>query len=126
MNELREVQRAARRGKRDVGREMGGGVGRRDCATSCTGLLAQISGSGTSPSRALSRQETVAAVLTCLARLPDDQRAVVRLRFLEDVAVGEIAKRLGKNEMAVYQRCHRGLEALRTLLSAVTSRRTSV
>jgi RNA polymerase sigma factor (sigma-70 family) len=68
----------------------------------------------------------VAAVLTCLARLPDDQRAVVRLRFLEDVAVGEIAKRLGKNEMAVYQRCHRGLEALRTLLSAVTSRRTSV
>jgi len=46
--------------------------------------------------------------MTSLACLPDEQRAVVRLRFLEGVPVAEIAERLGKTEAAVYALCDRG------------------
>ena len=59
-------------------------------------------------------------MMTSLARLSEDQRAVVQLRFLEDVPVAEIARRLGKTETAVYMLCHRGLKSLRELLGSLT------
>jgi len=114
-SKLGEARRAARRQKRDVGREAGGG---RDLATTCTGLIAQLRASSTTPSRALSRKEAVALLQIALARLPEVQRTVVRLRFLEDVPVAEIAQRLGKGEMAVYQAIHRGLKRLGGMLSS--------
>jgi RNA polymerase sigma-70 factor (ECF subfamily) len=115
LNKLRDAERAARRWKRDVARDAGCPVGP---ATSYPDLLARVTGTGTTPSGAMSRQEAVAAIVTCLARLPPDYRQVVRLRFLEEVPVSEVAARLGKSEMAVYQQCHRALKALRELLES--------
>ena len=116
-NELRQAARHARQRKRDVGREAGCGAAAgpagRGFADTCTDLLNRLSASGTSPSSAFSRQEAVGAVLAGLARLSDDQRAVVRLRFLEDVPAAEIARQLGKSEPAIHMLCHRGLKALR-------------
>ena len=120
-NELRQAARHARQRKRDVAREAGSGAARgspgRGFADTCTDLLNRLSASGTSPSSAFSRQEAVGAVLAGLARLSDDQRSVVRLRFLEDVPVAEIGRRLGKSEPAIHMLCHRGLKALREKMS---------
>jgi RNA polymerase sigma-70 factor, ECF subfamily len=122
LNQLKDAGRALHRGKRDIGRVVpnvgrGGGAA---SAASYPDLLARVSAGDSTPSRALRREEASAAVLTCLARLKDDQREVVRLRFLEDVPVAEIAERLGKTETAVYTLCHRGLKALRELLGPIT------
>ncbi len=115
-NELRDAERAARRRKRDVARDA---AERPTWATSGAAFLSRVTATGTTPSQALSRQEALAAVMTSLARLPAEQRAVVRLRFLEDVPVAEIAGRLGKTETAVYTLCSRGLRALRERLTAL-------
>jgi RNA polymerase sigma-70 factor, ECF subfamily len=120
LNMLHDAQRAARRRKRDVGREAATPRPPRDFATTCTTILHQARGSLTSPSRALGRQEAAAALLSSLARLTEEQRQVVRLRFLENVPVPEIAARLGKNETAVYGLCYRGLSSLREYLEPVT------
>lgn len=122
-NERREMRRALHRRKRDVGRQISGvrgAGGRLDLSASYPNLLHQLKTADTMPSVRLGRREAVAAMMTCLARLSDDQRAVVQLRFLEDVPVAEIARRLGKTETAVYTLCHRGLKSLRELLGSIT------
>ena len=122
-NELRGIQRGLHRRKRDIGRQLTAArhaPGRPDLATSYPDLLTRLTAGDTPPSGRLRRREAVAAMMICLARLSDDQRAIVRLRFLEDVPVAEIARRLDKTETAVYMLCHRGLKSLRELLGSLT------
>lgn len=114
---LKDIQRAQRRQKRDVAREM---RDRPDRSASYPGLVARLAGGESTPSRHVARDEAIAAVMTCLARLQDEQREVVRLRFLEDVPVAEIAERLGKTETAVYTLCHRGLKSLRERMASIS------
>ena len=58
--------------------------------------------------------------MSSLARLPEEQREVLRLRFLRDVPFEEIAAGLGKSVDATYMICHRGLKTLRGLLVSIT------
>ncbi|MCK4341485.1 MAG: sigma-70 family RNA polymerase sigma factor [Phycisphaerae bacterium] len=117
LNQLRDVQRALRRQKRDVAREV---AAHADTTASYPDLINRLAGGESTPSRAIAKEEAVAAVMSCLARLKDDQREVVRLRFLEDVPVAEIARRMGKTDPAVYTLCHRGLKSLRELMVSIT------
>jgi len=73
-----------------------------------------------SPSRELAKAEVSAALTSSLARLTDDQREVVRLRFLEGWAVDEVASRLDKSEAAIHMLCHRGLKDLRKVMLSMT------
>jgi len=114
---LKGMQRAHRRRKRDVAREASPAVA---AATSYLNLAERLSGGEATPSRQMARGETEAVLMSCLARLGDDQREVVRLRFLEDVPVAEIAERLGKTETSVYTLCHRGLKSLHGLMTSIT------
>lgn len=52
-------------------------------------------------------------LLAAIADLPENQSIVVRLRFLEDCDITEIAQRLGLKENAVEVRLHRALKNLR-------------
>jgi RNA polymerase sigma-70 factor, ECF subfamily len=117
LNTLRNHQRALLRQKRNVAREQ-----RRPAAaeSSYLDLARRGAASDTTPSRHFARQEAVAAVASSLARLTDEQRAVVRLRFLEGRPVAEVAARLGKTEAAVHKLCYRGLKALNELLVSIT------
>ena len=122
-NELRGIQRGLHRRKRDPGRRLTAARpagGRPHPVESYPDLLGRLTAGDTTPSVRLGRGEAVAAMMTSLARLSDDQRVVVQLRFLEDVPVAEIARRLGKTETAVYMLCHRGLKSLRELLGSLT------
>lgn len=117
LNQLKDYQRALARQKRDVRRVRRGPDG---ATSSYADLADRLTAADSTPSHKVARSETVAAVLTSLARLSDDQRAVVRLRFLEGLPVAEVALAVGKSERAVNMLCHRGLKALRASLVSTT------
>lgn len=48
-----------------------------------------------------------------LGELPDDQRAVLELRYLDDRSVRQVADALGRPEGTVKSLAHRGVRALR-------------
>jgi RNA polymerase sigma-70 factor (ECF subfamily) len=52
----------------------------------------------------------------CLRRLPSMQRAVIALRFLDDLPVDEVARELGKRRAAIESLQRRALSQLRTML----------
>ena len=113
LNQLRDEQRALRRKKRDVGRIVSPHAG---LTRTYSDFFQRLATDDPTPSRHVARDEAVAAVMTSLARLSDEQREVVRLRILEDTPVSEIADRLGKTEKAVYALWYRGLRALQDLI----------
>jgi RNA polymerase sigma-70 factor (ECF subfamily) len=116
-NRLKDHQKAIRRRKRDPARLQRQTSQRR---TSVVDLAERLTAPDSTPSRKVARQEAVAALLTSLGRLTDDQRSVIRLRFLEGEPVSEVARRLGKTEPAIHMLCHRGLKALRELMASIT------
>ena len=57
--------------------------------------------------------EQRAALFQLVDRLPDDQRRVVILRFVEQKSIREIAQEMGRSEGAIKQLQFRALEKLR-------------
>jgi RNA polymerase sigma-70 factor (ECF subfamily) len=119
LNQLRDMQDALRRQKRDVAREAAHALAV-PASDSYPRLIDQLAATEPTPSRQVARAEAVAAVMSSLARLPEEQREVLRLRFLRDVPFEEIAAGLGKSVDATYMICHRGLKTLRGLLVSIT------
>ena len=117
LNVLKNRQRDLRAQKRDAAREIHGSL---DTTTSCPDLVHRLAAPESTPSRHVRREEAVGAVLSSMARLPDDQRDVIRLRFLEDRPVAEVAARLGKTEAAVHGLCRRGIRALRQSMVSIS------
>jgi RNA polymerase sigma-70 factor, ECF subfamily len=71
---------------------------------------------GPSPSERAQRQELCARVRAALGRLPERDREVLVLRYLEQMSTAEIAAVLGTTAGAVKVRHLRALERLRGLL----------
>ncbi len=79
-------------------------------------LAQRLLGRGSSPSERLARQEVRERVRAALARLPERDREVLVLRYLEQLATREVAEILGIPEGTVKSRHLRALERLRGLL----------
>jgi RNA polymerase sigma-70 factor (subfamily 1) len=116
-NYLIDRQRALKTKKRDVGREVPVAPGTSGPYQDQVQALACTM---STPSRHMGMQEATSAMMSSLARLTDDQRAVVKMRYLEGRRVAEIATTLGKTENAVHVLCHRGLNELRELMVSIT------
>jgi RNA polymerase sigma-70 factor (ECF subfamily) len=117
LNVLRDRHRFHGRMKRDL---------RRDArelsrmSESYEKLVERVAATDSTPSRKIAKAEASAAVLSSLARLTEDQRGVVELRFLKGWAVADVAEYLGKSEAAVHMLCHRGLKSLREVLLSMS------
>jgi RNA polymerase sigma-70 factor (ECF subfamily) len=72
------------------------------------------------PETAAQQAETRRIVRESIDRLPDTYRVVVMLRDIEELSTEETARLLGITTMAVKLRLHRGRQALRELLIAMS------
>jgi len=77
----------------------------------------RVSGSPPEPLTAEAGHESRIAVLAALSCVPPRQRAVLILRYWEDISVEETAELLGCSAGTVKSQAARGLQALRTRLS---------
>ena len=99
-------------GRRSVGREEPPGLPDESVRDLAERLLAP----GTGPSAALNRRERAARVRTALDRLPERDREVLVLRYLEDLSTADTAAVLGCSEGAAKVRLLRALRRLRDIL----------
>jgi len=93
------------------------------------GSLKQMHAAGTSPSRhesmlekllpdfvtgskVMRRQDAVAAMMMCMAKLPEDYRVVVQKLYLDEQPLAEVARELGRTEDAVRRLAGRAVERL--------------
>ena len=79
-------------------------------------LIDMLVASMTSPSAAFSRDLRHVQLLEALAKLPDDQREALRLRYVEGLPSKQIAERLGKTDGAVRVMLTRSLARLQQIL----------
>ena len=108
LNDLVDAQRCAKRG---------GGRGpvhvtEQDCSA-VIGLLELVAVHSRTPSRSVAEHEAVAAARAALENLPEDQRAALRMRYLEGLSVAETAAQMKRTAGAVQMLCNRGLASLR-------------
>jgi RNA polymerase sigma-70 factor, ECF subfamily len=70
-----------------------------------------------SPSEQAMRTERLVGLATALARLPEDQRAAVELRYLRGLSVPAVAEQMGRSTVSVTGLLYRGTRALRLLMA---------
>lgn len=129
IEKLATASRDLHRKKRDIRRIQRSGPRRRNNGSpqsSVADLINRLPGTDSTPSKGLARNEARAAVLSSLARLTDDQRAVIQMRFLEGLPTSEIAAALEKSEDAIYTLTHRGLKSLQSFLGSASKFLTQV
>ena len=86
-------------------------------AQSSARLEALLQANSTSPSEHVLRHEQLLQVSAALARLPDDQRLVLEMHYLQGCPVAVIAEDMGRTERSVAGLVRRGLQALRVMLA---------
>jgi RNA polymerase sigma-70 factor (ECF subfamily) len=86
-------------------------------AQSSARLGALLQANSTSPSERVLRHEQLLRVSAALARLPDDQRQVLEMHYLQGCSVAVVAADLGRTERSVAGLVRRGLQALRIMLA---------
>ena len=108
---LTDIRRAFHRQKRDIAREV------RLPSTSGTesygNLLDQVYADSGTPSQVIRRNEAIGALLACLSHIPEPQRRVIELRFLQGQSVTEVARRLDKSAASVVAMTRQALKTLR-------------
>ena len=72
------------------------------------------------PDAVLEHQESIAKALRHLARLPDNQQEVIRLKFQGDLSYREISRVTGLTVSHVGVLIHTGLKSIRTKLCPTT------
>jgi RNA polymerase sigma-70 factor (ECF subfamily) len=87
-----------------------------DLELSASRMESQLAADQTSPSERVVRGEELLRLAHAIARLPDDQRSVVELHYLNGLTVAEVAEQIGRTRPAAVGLLFRGLKRLRELL----------
>jgi len=61
-------------------------------------------------------KDEIARLLRCVDKLPEDQREVVILRYVDDLPYSEIARVIGKNTVAARVAAHRAVRSLKKIM----------
>lgn len=73
-----------------------------------------------SPTRSLARRELPNVIRIALARLNDNERCVVLLRFFDDLDWPQVAERMDNTVSSVRSVCHRALDKLEETLGSMS------
>ena len=99
-----------RRKKRDVGREATIGKGTSEGRET---LLSQIMPNLVTASQIMRQEDATAAMMSCIAKLPEEHRVIVTRHYLNQEPFSEIAADLGKTEDAVRRMGSRAVKKVR-------------
>lgn len=105
--------RRFRRKKRDVSREQMTG---RAAMEGRETLLSHVLPDTTTPSQIMRRDDASAALMACIAKLPEEYRVVVTRHYLQQESFADIAPDLNRSEDAARRMCSRAVEKLRECL----------
>jgi RNA polymerase sigma-70 factor (ECF subfamily) len=112
-NALADAIRNARAQKRDVAQEQALAAVLNDSSSRIQNWLVAPD---SSPSQRAEREDQLLRLAAALAKLPEDQRDAILLRYSLDTPVRTIAEQLGRTEKAVAGLLLRGRRKLRELL----------
>jgi RNA polymerase sigma-70 factor (subfamily 1) len=99
--------------KRDAGREVALDA---PADTERGGLIHLLVASMTTASQAFSRDQREIRLLAALDKLPPDQRAVLQMRYVENLPSKQIAERMGKSDGSIRVLLSRSLARLQQFL----------
>jgi RNA polymerase sigma-70 factor (ECF subfamily) len=80
------------------------------------GIASLLAVSMTTPSQALSRATKEYRLAQAVEELPEEQRAAIRMRYVEGLGTKEIAGRVGKSDVAIRVMLSRAVQKLQQLL----------
>ncbi|MCH7713650.1 MAG: sigma-70 family RNA polymerase sigma factor, partial [Chloroflexi bacterium] len=90
-----------------------------DAKGSLLNLFDAVSGDGSTPSSIMGCDESIQAVKLAIAKLPEDYREIVELRYVQEKSVHETAEITGKSPDAIQGVCRRAKQKmLKTLGNA--------
>jgi RNA polymerase sigma-70 factor (ECF subfamily) len=84
-------------------------------------LVDRIAGHDSTPSQKLMKQENRLRVRSALTKLPQRDRGILVLRFLEQLSIKETADVIGISQAAVSTRVFRALQRLRDIMKSEAS-----
>jgi RNA polymerase sigma-70 factor, ECF subfamily len=98
----------------------GGGLRTDSFVEPTSRVLEELAVHRRTPSKFAATREFFAAVERSIDGLPVDQGTAVRLRHVDQLAIAEVATKMGRTEDAVLQLCNRGLQGLRKALGSAS------
>ncbi|MCP4246993.1 MAG: sigma-70 family RNA polymerase sigma factor [bacterium] len=116
---LVDAIRAAR--LRGAGRQWRGRGSSEDTVASFVALLDRLAADRQTPSSVVSNEERVSAIRLALAQLPEQNRRVVLLHYIEHWSLDEIARSMDKTKAAVHSLLYRSRKMLGELLGRESS-----
>jgi len=100
--------------KRDAAREVA--LGSPGAVTGEAGLINMLVASMTTPSQAFSRDQKEFRMQQAIAELPEETQEALRLRYVENQSTKEVARHLGKTDVATRVMLSRAVKRLQELL----------
>lgn len=114
------AKNVARDGIKRLGTQKRGGQQKRIAAaqydretSKLVDILQDLAVNSHTPSRSAMNHEAIQAVTRALTRMSPDYSAALRLRYMDQMPVADMAEKLGRTIGAVHQLCHRALGALK-------------
>jgi RNA polymerase sigma factor (sigma-70 family) len=101
--------RAIRRKKRDAAREIAANPAE---SSRHQAMLDRMMPDLTTASRVMRRQDAVAAMLLCMAKLPEEYRQAIQRLYLDEEPIKQVAASMGKTEDALRRLAGRAVERL--------------
>jgi RNA polymerase sigma-70 factor (ECF subfamily) len=79
-------------------------------------LEALLASEESNPSQRALRSERLIELAEALSRLPEDHQTAIELRYLQGLAVPDVAERMGRSTVSVTGLLYRGMKALRDVM----------